>query len=68
MKLKEFIKKDRVERAIKTFLEGFFSYIALNIMTSDLSSTSAVKGLIVGAIGSALSIAINSLQGSGTNE
>ena len=61
-KIKEFLKQDKVERALKTFLEGFFSYIALNIMMSDLSNMTAVKALIVGAIGSAFSVLINSLK------
>ena len=61
-KVKDFFKKDKVERALKTFVEGFCSYIALNVMMSDLSDTSAIKALIVGAIGSAISIVINSLN------
>lgn len=61
-KIKEFLKNDKVERAIKTFLEGFFSYIAYNIMTSDLSDASVIKGLIIGAIGSAISLVINSFK------
>lgn len=59
-KIKAFFRKN--ERWIKTFIEAFFSYIALNIMTTDLTSTTAIEGLIVGAIGSALSILINKLD------
>lgn len=55
--MKNFIKK--YERQIKTFFEAFASYIAINIMTSDLNSKSAVYGLIAGAIGSALSVLMN---------
>lgn len=61
-KIKEFFKKDKVERAIKTFIEGFCSYIAMNVMMSDISDTTALKALIVGAIGSAVSVVINSLK------
>lgn len=61
-KIKEFFKKDRVERAIKTFLEGFCSYIALNVMMSDLSTSTGINALIVGAIGSAISVVINSFN------
>lgn len=56
-KVKEFLRKN--ERYIKTFVEGFASYIALNIMMTDLSSATALEGLFVGAIGSALSVLIN---------
>lgn len=55
--IKNFIKKH--ERCIKTFFEGLFSYLALNIMTTDFGSKTAIEGLIVGAIASALSIVIN---------
>ena len=56
-KIKEFLRKN--ERYIKTFVEGFTSYVALNIMMTDLSSTTALEALIVGAIGSGLSVLIN---------
>lgn len=56
-KIKEFIRKN--ERLIKTFFEGLCSYLALNIMTTDFSSKTAVEGLIVGAIASAMSVLIN---------
>lgn len=55
--IKNFIKKH--ERYIKTFFEGLFSYLALNIMTTDFSSKTAIEGLIAGAVASALSIVIN---------
>lgn len=56
-KIKEFIRKN--ERYIKTFVEAFASYIAVNIMMTDLSSTTALEALLVGAIGSGLSVLIN---------
>lgn len=55
--MKNFIKK--YERQIKTFIEAFTSYIAINILTTDISSKTAVYGLIAGAIGSAISILMN---------
>ena len=58
----EFIKKDKVERCLKTFFEAFFSYLAISIATTDLTSTEAIKGLIIGALASAISIAINSFN------
>lgn len=56
-KIKEFLRKN--ERYIKTFVEAFASYVAINIMMTDLSSTTALEGLLVGAIGSGLSVLIN---------
>lgn len=61
-KIIKFIKKEKTERAIKTFVEAFASYIAINIATADLSSVGALKGLIMGAIASAISILINTLN------
>lgn len=55
--MKKFIQK--YERPLKTFVEGFLSYIALNIATADMTSKAAIKALIVGAIASAISLAIN---------
>lgn len=54
-----FLKKPKVERAIKTFIEVFSSYVAVNIMTVDLTNKTALYGLIAGAIGSALSVVLN---------
>ena len=36
-----------------------FGYLALNIATTDFSSKTAIEGLIVGAVASALSGVIN---------
>lgn len=58
-KLKTFLKKPKVERAIKTFIEVFASYIAVNIMTVDITNKTAIYGLIAGAIGSAISVVLN---------
>lgn len=54
-----FLTKPKVERAIKTFIEVFSSYVAVNIMTVDLNNKTALYGLIAGAIGSALSVVLN---------
>ena len=59
--MKKFIKK--YERQIKTFIEAFASFIAVNIMTTDLSNKTAIYGLIAGAIGSAISFVFNLKKG-----
>ena len=55
--MKEFIKKN--ERYIKTFIEAVASFIAVNIITDDLTDKEALKGLIMGAIASAISVVVN---------
>lgn len=55
-----FIKAN--ERAFKTFIEAFCSYIAINIATTDFNSGTAIKGLLIGAVASALSLVINSIK------
>ena len=64
--MKEFLRK--YERYIKTFFEGFLSYLALNIATADISSIDTIKGLIIGAIASAISVLINKLDKNKDNE
>lgn len=59
-KIVEFAKSK--ERAIKTFIEAFCSYIAVNIAMTDFNSGTAIKGLLIGAVASALSLAINSIK------
>lgn len=58
-RLKRFLNKPKIERAIKTFIEVFASYIAVNIMTVDLNDKTALYALIAGAIGSAISVVLN---------
>lgn len=52
-----FIKAN--ERAFKTFIEAFCSYIAINIATTDFNSETALKGLLIGGFASAISIVLN---------
>ena len=47
------------ERAFKTLFEAFFAYIGVNILATDLSSREAIKGLVAGAIASAISVVLN---------
>lgn len=59
-KIKELIIK--YERPLKTFVEAFASYIAVNVAVTDFTSETALQGLIVGALASAISILINSVN------
>lgn len=58
-KILKLLKKEKVERAVKSFIEAFFSYIAVNIAATNLTSKSAIYALISGAVASAISVAIN---------
>lgn len=58
-KIKKVLRKPKVERALKTFVEVFSSYIAVNVMTVDLNDKTALYALIAGAIGSAISVVLN---------
>lgn len=58
-KIKKILRKPKVERALKTFIEVFSSYIAVNVMTVDLGDKTALYALIAGAIGSAISVMLN---------
>lgn len=55
--MKNFIKKN--ERYIKTFIEAVASFIAVNVITADLTNKEAIKGLIIGAVASAISVVVN---------
>ena len=59
LNLYKILKKPKVERAVKTFIEVFASYIAVNVMTVDLNNKTAIYGLIAGAIGSGISVLLN---------
>lgn len=59
--IKKFIKKN--ERYVKTFIEAFASYIAVNVLILDLSTQSAWCALFAGAIASALSVLFNYKKG-----
>lgn len=60
--MKKILKNDKVERAIITFFEAFFTFISINALTTDFGSKTAIYGLLAGALGSALSVAINTLK------
>lgn len=57
--MKKLFSKDKIERIIKTFFEAFLSYIAVNLMSTNFTSKSAIYALFAGAFGSALSVLLN---------
>ena len=44
--ISKLFSNERIERAIKTFIEAFFSYVAVNILATDLTKKSAIYALI----------------------
>ena len=61
--ISSFFSSEKFERAFKTFLEAFFSYITLNIINTNINSKSAVTALILGAIASSFSYLLNYNKG-----
>lgn len=57
--MKKLFSKNKLERIIKTFFEAFLSYIAVNLMSTNFTSKSAVYALFAGALGSAISVLLN---------
>ena len=57
--MKEFLKKEPVKRAIRTFIQAAASFVAVNVVTLDLSAGEAVKGLIISAIAAGIAAAMN---------
>ena len=57
--MKELLSKEPVRRAIRTFVQAAAGYVAVNLVTMDLTTTNAVKGLIVSAIAAGIAAAMN---------
>lgn len=57
--MKKLFSKKKIERIVKTFFEAFFSYLAVNVVSTNFSSKSAWYSLLAGAIGSAVCVLLN---------
>lgn len=55
----DFLKKNCVKRALRTFLQTAVGYIAVNIATTDLTTKTAIYGFIISTISAGLSAAMN---------
>lgn len=55
----DFLKKNCVKRAVRTFLQTAIGYIAVNIAATDLTVKSAVIGLAVSAVSAGLAAVMN---------
>lgn len=57
--MSNFLKKNCVKRALRTFLQTAVGYVAVNIAATDLSVKSAVMGLAVSAVAAGLAAVMN---------
>lgn len=57
--MKKLFSKKKIERIIKTFFEAFLSYLAVNLVSTNFSSKSAIYSLFAGGIGSAICVLLN---------
>lgn len=65
--MKEFLKKEPVRRAIRTFVQAAAGYIGVNAATAELSTKSAVIGFIAATVAAGLAAVMN-IEGSGEND
>ena len=57
--MKEFLKKEPVRRALRTFVQAAASYIVVNAAALDFSAENAVKGFIISTIAAGIAAAMN---------
>lgn len=51
--------KDIIERAIKTFLQGFLGALAVMLPEADISDVAVLKSAIIGALAGGISAIMN---------
>ena len=57
--MKEFLSKEPVRRALRTFIQAAAGFVAVNLVTLDFTATNAVKGFIISAIAAGIAAAMN---------
>ena len=57
--MKEFLNKEPVKRALRTFIQAAASYIVVNAAALDFSAKNAVKGFIISTIAAGIAAAMN---------
>lgn len=57
--MKEFLSKEPVRRALRTFIQAAAGFVAVNVVTLDFTATNAVKGFIISAIAAGIAAAMN---------
>lgn len=51
--------KDILIRAIKTFFQGFLGALVVTLPSSDLTDTTIIKSILIGAVAGGLSAVMN---------
>lgn len=57
--MRDFLKREPVRRAIRTFIQAAAGYIAVNFGADTLNSKTAVIGLIGAAVAAGIAAAMN---------
>lgn len=51
--------KDIMVRMIKTFIQGFLGALAITLTTADLTDTTVIKSILIGAVAGGISAVMN---------
>ena len=57
--MKELLSKEPIRRAIRTFIQAAAGFVAVNVVTLDITAENAIKGLIISAIAAGIAAAMN---------
>lgn len=57
--MKEFLKKEPVRRALRTFVQAAAGYVIVNVAELDFTAKDAVKGFIIATIAAGLAAVMN---------
>lgn len=57
--MKEFLKKEPVRRALRTFAQAAAGYVVVNVAALDLTVDNALRGLIISAIAAGIAAVMN---------
>lgn len=57
--MKEFLKREPVRRAIRTFIQAAAGYIVVNVMTTDFETKNAVFAFGAAAIAAGIAAVMN---------
>lgn len=57
--MKEFLQKEPVRRAWRTFGQAAVGYVLVNVVSLDFSADNAVKGFVIATIAAGLAAVMN---------
>lgn len=65
--MKEFLKREPVRRALRTFFQAAAAYMAVHIGDTDFSTREAVLGLLAATLAAGIAAAMN-IEGDDKND